>query len=606
VAADPTDPPDTSDLREFLGRSLPGHLVPSAFLVLDRLPVGPSGKVDRRALPAVTSPGELATEYAEPETPAEGVLARVWAEVLGLERVGVLDNFFELGGDSILSMQVVSRARQAGLRLTPKDLFLHQTIRKLAPGTTVVQDAGERDEEVVGAVPLTPIQDWFFETRTVNPHHFNQSVLLELAEDLDEKALQLALDALWSHHDALRMRFDDADGQWRQHNAGLEPFPVLAHHSLSEVDGADRMAVMEDTASTVHASFDLREGPLLKGVLFTAGDGTAPHLFLAAHHVVVDGVSWRVLLDDLDRGYRQAVRGDQIALGPKSTSFQDWARRLRGHVETGGFDDQLEHWTASARAAALPVDREPGGHEPGGRALPTDVVSVVLDVADTETLLRSAPAAYRTQVNDVLLSALAWALSRWTGEATVSVNLEGHDREEVLDDVDLTRTVGWFTTLYPVALTTGGDERPRWRELVKSVRKQLRAVPANGIGYGALRHLGPPDVRDRLAGDGRTPQIAFNYLGQWDSTAKDTGEGLYRANHGSLGADHAPGEREPHLLDLVGAVQDGRLGFSWIYQPAVHDRSTVEAVAGAFADALRRIARDCRPADPSENGSDPR
>jgi len=601
VPADPTDPPDTSDLREFLGRSLPAHLVPSAFLVLDRLPVGPSGKVDRRALPAVTSPGELATEYAEPETPAERVLAGVWAEVLGLERVGVLDNFFELGGDSILSMQVVSRARQAGLKLTPKDLFLHQTIRKLAPGTTVVQDAGERDEEVVGAVPLTPIQDWFFETRTVNPHHFNQSVLLELAEDLDEKALQLALDALWSHHDALRMRFDDADGRWRQHNAGLEPFPVLDHRSLSEVDGADRMAVMEDTASAVHASFDLREGPLLKGVLFTAGDGTAPHLFLASHHVVVDGVSWRVLLDDLDRGYRQAVRGEQIALGPKSTSFQDWSRRLRGHVEAGGFDGQMEHWAVAAQAAALPVDREPGGP-----ARPTDVVSVLLDAADTETLLRSAPATYRTQVNDVLLSALAWALSRWTGNGTASINLEGHGREDVLDDVDLTRTVGWFTTLYPVALTTGGDERPRWRDLVKSVRKQLRAVPSNGIGYGALRHLGPPEVRDRLSADGRTPQIAFNYLGQWDSTAKDTGEGLYRANHGSLGVDHAPGEREPHLLDLVGAVQDGRLGFSWIYQPAVHDRSTVEAVASAFADALREIARDCRPVHLSENGSDPR
>jgi amino acid adenylation domain-containing protein/non-ribosomal peptide synthase protein (TIGR01720 family) len=584
--------PATATLREFVGRVLPDYMVPSAFLALDALPVGATGKVDRRALPPVVAVAEPDVPYVEPSDPIERTLADIWAQVLCLARVGVRDNFFELGGDSILSMQVVSRARQAGLRLTSKDLFLHQSIEVLAPEIAARGVPGECAVAgpVAGAVPLTPIQHWFFRNHTVNPAHFNQSAVVRLADGVDADALARALAALWTHHDALRMRFDNADGQWRQYNSADEPTGLLRRHDLTGVPPEDRDTVMERVADEVHASFDLATGPLLKAVLFSTDEGRQPHLFLTAHHLVVDGVSWRILLDDLDTAYQQAASGRDVDLGARTTSFLDWATRLREFVATGGLDDELDHWAGAMDVGDLPVDH------PASEATATDVVTVALDTDDTDALLRAAPAAYRTRINDILLSALAWALARWTGRPTVSVDQEGHGREEILDDVDLTRTVGWFTTIFPVVLTVPDGERPNWRDLVRSVRKQLRAVPGNGLGFGALRDLGSPAARERLAGAGRAPQISFNYLGQWDGTAGGSETGLYRGSHSSFGRDHDPAERGAHLLDVVGAVQDGQLIFSWIHQPGRHDRSTIESVAGVFADALRGIAADCRPA----------
>jgi non-ribosomal peptide synthase protein (TIGR01720 family) len=377
------------------------------------------------------------------------------------------------------------------------------------------------------------------------------------------------------------------DGEWRQHNDPVRPGPVLARRDLSRADDGRQDAALAEIGDEVQAGFDLATGPLFKAVLLRRGGGQRPLLFLVAHHLVMDGVSWRILLDDLDRAYRQAVRGESVDLGARTTSYRDWSTRLAEYVAGGGLDHEVEHWSGALEGCALPVDHS-------GTAAAEDeerVVSVALDVEDTDALLRAAPTAYRTRVNDVLLAALAWALSRWTGRRTVSVDLEGHGREEVLDGVDLSRTVGWFTTIFPVALTVP-DGQPPWRDLVRSVRRQLRAVPGNGFGFGALRYLGPAEVRQRLANSGQAPQISFNYLGQWDGTAGESG--LYRAAHESIGADHDPTDRGPHLLEVVGSVQGGRLELSWHYRPDRHERSTVAAVAGELADALRAIAQDCR------------
>jgi amino acid adenylation domain-containing protein/non-ribosomal peptide synthase protein (TIGR01720 family) len=596
-------PPTTAMLRDFLGRTLPSYLVPAAFLTLDRLPLSSSGKVDRRALPAPDGPPEPLSGYAAPENAMQSALAALWADVLGLARVGVHDNFFELGGDSILSIQVVARARQAGLRLTTKDLFLHQTVASLAPHVAETSPEHAERTPVVGAVPLTPIQHWFFQTHRVNPHQFNQSMLVELTEELDERALRSALEELLAQHDALRMRYERVEGEWRQYNAPPERSPLLRRHDLSEVDAEEQLAVMEKIADDVHGSFDLGTGPLLKAALFVLGPQHRPHLFLAAHHLVVDGVSWRILLDDLDTAYQQAARGETVDLGAKTTSFQDWSRRLREHVAAGGLDGEVEHWTAGE---ASETQRPAVAPEHADRAaVPARTVSVSLNASDTDALLRSAPTAYRTRINDVLLAAIAWALSRWTGQRTVAIELEGHGREDVLDGVDLSGTVGWFTTMYPVTLEVPAGAEPDWRGLVKSVRRQLRAVPGNGFGFGALRYLASAEVRDRLAACSPTPQITFNYLGQWDSLgqpdgsggptkpAPETAGGLYRAVHGSFGQDYDPADRSSHLLEVVGAVQAGRLEFSFFYQLDLHDVSTVESLAGDFGDALRRIARDC-------------
>ncbi|WP_432010894.1 non-ribosomal peptide synthase/polyketide synthase [Streptomyces cucumeris] len=588
--------PTAASLRDFLGRILPDHLVPSAYATLDALPLTPNGKVDRRALPDPDpAPASSGAGHLAPRTPLEGRIAAIWADVLGLERVGVHDNFFDLGGDSILSIQVVSRARQSGLHMSTKDLFTHQTVAALAEVVTA-ERAAERSGPVTGSLPLTPIQDWFFTTHTVHPHHFNQSALLELHQDPDESALERALTALLTHHDALRMRFVRDGEEWRQENPGPDPTAtVLIRHDLSALPPAEADAAMEEAADAAHAGFALDRGPLLKAALFRRGDTRRPFLFLTAHHLVIDGVSWRIVLDDLDTAYQQALRGEPVDLGPKTTSFRDWATGLAAHVADGGLDHETDHWAAALGARPLPVD-----HTTDTPGAAKDTVPVEVGETDTEALLRSAPTAYRTRINDVLLAALALALARWTGRGRVAVELEGHGREDVVEGADLSRTVGWFTTMYPVSFEVpgggeGGDlAATDWRGLVKSVRRQLRTVPGNGFGYGALRTFGTPQVRERLTGTGPGPQIVFNYLGQWDARSSQAQGGLVHAEHGSFGQDHAPGQGGSHLLEVVGAVQDGRLGFTWYYHPAVHERSTVAAVAADFADALRRIARDCR------------
>ncbi|MTE22329.1 amino acid adenylation domain-containing protein [Streptomyces sp. TRM43335] len=581
-----------AELREHLAGLLPPHMVPSAFVSLERLPLTPNGKTDRRALP---DPGPAHTAdgpRTAPRTETERRIARIWADVLGVEEVGANDNFFHLGGDSILSMQVVSRLRRDGLHLATRDLFTHQTVAELA---TVVGTAPQRagSGPVTGEVPLTPIQEWFLTTPRADHHHFNQSVLLELDGSPDPEALRAALDALLEHHDALRMRFTrDGDG-WHQFN----PPPsggdgVLVRYDLAGLSPAEADAAMEKAADDLHTGFDIGRGPLLRAALFTGDADRRAFLLMVAHHLVVDAVSWRILRDDLEVAYRQAARGESVTLGERSTSFRDWARGLAAHVADGALDHELPYWEEAVAAEPPPADL-------GTEADPGEARTFTVELAeeDTAALLRAAPTAYRTRVNDVLLAALALALARWTGHDRVRLDLEGHGREDLLDGVDLSRTVGWFTTVHPVALRVPepddlGPSRD-WRALVKSVRRQLRTVPGNGIGFGALRTFGPPEVRERL-GAAAHGQVVFNYLGQWDSRPESSDGGLVRAEHGSLGQDHDPRDSGSHPLEVVGAVQDGRLAFTWHHRSGHHATETVRRVAEEFAEALRHIARHAR------------
>ncbi|MFI8192534.1 non-ribosomal peptide synthase/polyketide synthase [Streptomyces sp. NPDC085946] len=592
------DGPDPADLREHLAGLLPPYMVPSAFVALERLPLTPNGKTDRRALPEPGPAQTAAGPRTAPRTDTERRVARIWADVLGVDEVGAHDNFFHLGGDSILTMQVVSRLRREGLHVATRDLFTHQTVAELA---AVAGSAPQRAEDgpVTGDVPLTPIQEWFLTTPRASHDHFNQSALWELDGPPDPAALRTALAALLDHHDALRMRFTRDAGGWHQFNPPPgDAEPVLDHHDLAGLSAAAADAALREAADELHAGFDLGRGPLLKAALFTGDPGRPAFLLLVAHHLVIDAVSWRILRDDLEAGYAQARRGEPVALGERTTSFRDWARRLAAHVADGGLDHELPYWEETVAAAPPPAA---GADTPPADAGETRALTVELDEEDTEALLRAAPGAYRTRVNDVLLAALALALARWTGGDRVRLDLEGHGREDVLDDVDLSRTVGWFTTVHPVALRVDdpGDlaaDRD-WRALVKSVRRQLRAVPGNGLGFGALRTFGPPEVRERL-GAAAHSQVVFNYLGQWDARAASgdggPGGGLVRAEHGSCGRDHDPRDGGSHPLEVVGAVQDGRLAFTWHHRADVHDPAGVRRAAADFAEALRHIARHAR------------
>ncbi|MEU0533939.1 amino acid adenylation domain-containing protein [Amycolatopsis tolypomycina] len=547
----PRRPVEPAAVREFLGRSLPGHLVPGALVVLDRFPLTPQGKIDRRALPAPRAAG---TRTAAPRTPAEEVLTRVWAEVLGVEHVGTRDNFFELGGDSILGIQVVARARQLGLRLSAKDVFLRQTPAELAAAGSWAEPAAREAPRPSGPVPLSPIQHWFFETVTEHPGHFTQWVSAELAADVDRAALRTAVEELVAHHDALRLRFRREGGSWRQEYA--EPFAAFRAGPVSTMD-----------------FFELDGGALFTAVL----DGS--RLLLAAHHLVVDGVSWRILLADLRTAYRAARAGRPVELPPRTTSFGDWSRRLGAHR----FDDQLAFWRRSTGEAA-----------PDGDPRPPRAVTVRLAAGETAALLRGTPAAYRTRVDEVLVSALGRVLAGWRGEDVVLLELEGHGREAIFDDVDLSRTVGWFTTLYPCPVEVPRDGG--WGAVLKSVKECLRAIPDRGLGYGALRYLGTAEV------PASRPVAAFNYLGRFDAEP-ETGE-PFRAPPSVIGLTRAPHVTGTARLDITAAVTAaGELEFEWTYSPGVHDHHSVTRLATEVLAALREIAAHC--AEPGAGGRTP-
>ncbi|MEU6669013.1 non-ribosomal peptide synthase/polyketide synthase [Streptomyces sp. NPDC046727] len=578
--------PDPAELRDFLGRSLPDHLVPALIVPLERLPLGATGKLDRRALPApewaVPAVGEAGRP---PRTEAEQVLAAIWSEVLGVPEVGIDDNYFTLGGDSILGIQIVSAARRAGLALTPRHLFTHQTLAELACAAERLPVAAVTAEQgpVTGDAPLTPVQHWLLDTLAGDPAHFSQTVSFELAAEPDESLLRAALAAVLEHHDALRLRFEQAgDGRWRQYGTAPDGTPHLEVHA---------QAAPGEVADALAAGFDLAAGPLLRAALCRPADGGRPVLLLAAHHLVVDAVSWRLVLEDLDTAYRALRHGERPALAPKSTSFRAWARRLAAHTAAGGFDGELAHWRSLDAGTDLPADHTGGANT----VAVEETLTVGLDAEETRRLLQDVPDAYRTRVNDVLLCALGRVLARWTGRDRVAVTLEGHGREELFEDADLARTVGWFTTLYPVVLDVPRDADTS--TALKAVKENLRAVPHGGLGYGALRHLHPTAGSELPA----LPPVCFNYLGRPDATPAPGG--LLHAPLGGLTGGMDRSAERPHLLDVLGRVIDNRLEFTWSYSREVHRRETVARLAAELADELRAIVRHC--AEPGAGGRTP-
>ncbi|MEU3571408.1 amino acid adenylation domain-containing protein, partial [Kitasatospora sp. NPDC036755] len=586
VPAEGAEAPGAAALRAHLAADLPDYMLPAAFVTLPELPLTANGKVDRRRLPAPEWSAGGDRPHRAPGTERERLLAAIWSELLGVERVGLDDDFFLLGGDSILSIQVVSRARAAGLALSPRDLFRHPTVAALAAAAgSAVTVAGT--EAVSGEVGLTPIQHWFLDPNPPYAEQFDQSVVVEAPGAVDPRALRRALAALWAHHDALRTRFTrTADGAWQQHCA---PADQAAPELLEVHDHGAEEAV----TAAAHASFRLATGPLLTARLLTGGAGRPDRLLLAVHHLAVDGVSWRVLLEDLETAYRQAVEGRPLRLPARTSSVREWADRLARHTAAGGFAAQRAHWTAAAAACAraLPVDGEGAN-----TAAELRRATVRLDRARTDALLRGVPAVYRTRIDDVLLTALGRVLADWTGHGTVAVGLEGHGREDGLfDGVDLSRTVGWFTSLFPVALDVpaAGD----WGTALKAVKEQLRAVPDRGLGYGALRHL----ARDGALASAPAPGISFNYLGRFDWSAD--GAALVRAVPGGLGGAEAPGTERPHLLDVVARVEDGELEIGWYYSAGRHRESTVDGLARAMLGALEEIVAHC--AEPGAGGRTP-
>jgi amino acid adenylation domain-containing protein/non-ribosomal peptide synthase protein (TIGR01720 family) len=580
---------ENADLRAFLKERLPDYMIPSAFVTLDALPLTPNGKIDRRALSQLSVNRSVPTEqFVAPRTPSEELLADIWTKVLDIERVGVHDNFFELGGDSIISIQVISRANQAGLKLTPRQIFQHQTIAELATEARNSSIAPQAEQGLVtGNVPLTPIQHWFFEQRVPEPHYYNQSVLLEVSPKLTPELLEPIVSQLLRHHDALRLRFSEQQEQVITDDYSLltETGSLITIKELSELTPDEQRIQIETTTAKLQASLNLDKGPLLRVALFQLGDKQANRLFFVIHHLAVDGVSWRILLEDVTTAYQQLCRDEVIALPPKTTSFKQWARHLTEYAQSETLAAELDYWLAKSRVLPLPVDYPSKDNTNASTAR----VSVSLDAKQTQALLQEVPSAYNTQINDVLLTALVQSFARWTGSPILLLDLEGHGREELFEDIDLSRTVGWFTTIYPVLLELNAvSNQPG--EVLKYIKEQLRQIPKRGIGYGLLRYLNSKAAK-RLQALPQA-QVSFNYLGQFHQTF--SAEPLLGTAKESSGDAQSQQGYRHHLLDINGLIHEGQLLMDWSYSENIHSQATIERLAQHFITALQTLIAHCQ------------
>ncbi|WP_420117399.1 amino acid adenylation domain-containing protein [Micromonospora sp.] len=591
-----------TEVREWLRHQLPEYLLPAWLMVLDALPLTPTGKVDRAALPEPDLDGAVTGPAAR--TPAERLLCDLFAELLGVPEVGIDGSFFGLGGDSIMSIQLVSRARRAGLHLKPKDVYQQRTVRALAAVATTVDDRTvERPDDATGAVPVTPILAWAREELGGPLEAFSQSMLVRVPAATTVDQVREALQALLDHHPALRMRARTGDGPWE-----LEIPPagaVRAEDCLHTVDLTDatpagRSMALADQAQAARDRLRPADGVLVQAVWFPAGPQTGNRLLLVVHHFAVDGVSWRILLGDLRAACAALGDGRPPTLEPVGTSLRGWARQVAALTDGPVREDELAGWTRLLDRPATPLGERPLDPRVDvfarlrslSRSASTDCTSAVLT---------TAPAAYRTGVDEILLTALALALPPWLarrgrgGTDGVLVNLEGHGRDGLVPDADLSRTVGWFTRIHPVRLDPGPVDAAQVRSggqavsaAVKRIKEQLRALPPAG-GYGVLRYL-DPRTGPVLAGM-PAPQVAFNYLGRFPAAAPDD---WGPAEEGAVlrgGAD--PRHPVPHVLEVAAVTVDGPTGphlrTTWSWPAELLAETDVADLADDWHAALEAV-----------------
>ncbi|OJF15837.1 non-ribosomal peptide synthetase [Couchioplanes caeruleus] len=582
--------PDGEALRAALAGALPEPMVPAAFVVLDSLPLTPGGKVDRAALPAPTVVRAVAQRPADER---ERLLCDIFAAVLGLAEVGADEDFFVLGGDSILSISVSSRARAGGLNLSPREVFLHRTPAALAVAAAdrPRAEAAAPVADGVGDVPLLPIAHQLrCDGGPVG--RFNLSVLVQTPHDADAALLSAVLQAVLDHHDGLRQRLTRVAGVlW-----SLEALPagvvtaaeLLRRVDVADLDAAELRAVLAAESDAAADRLDPDSGVMLQAVWFDAGSGRPGRLLLATHHLVVDGVSWRILLGDLAAAWEAVHAGRTPVLEPVPTSLRRFARLVGEQAQAPQRLAELPHWLTTLAPGADLVAGAPGP----GTVGESRARQVRLPIADTLPLLTSVPAAVNGDVTDVLLTALRVAVSRWRdrrgedGAAELLVDVERHGREEIAEGLDLSRTVGWFTSVQPVRLAAG----PRPVDALKGVKERLRAAPDGGLGFGMLRHLNA-QVAPVLA-QAASAQVLFHYFGRF---AADHGTDWTPAPESdALTLAPDPGLGMPYLLQIDAVCADTpagpELSAVWTWRDVGLSETDVDELSEEWLAALRELA----------------
>ncbi len=563
-------------LLQGLQQQLPAYMVPNRCVRLDRMPLSANGKIDRKALPKPES--QVSSTGVVPATDArQQLLLEIWSEVLNLpaDTISTEANFFALGGDSILSIQVVSRALAAGLKLTVKHIFEHQTISALAAHAVASQQLDIPQTAVQGAQVLLPIQQAFFDDETDLNHH-NQAMVYQAPDDLHEAGLIAMVAALYARHDVLRLRFSQHESEWQgNYVAYTDDMAAAAVHTIQLADNG--FAQLAQAAEPLQTGLSITDGPVFKAVICRDA-AQQIRLLLIAHHLVVDGVSWRIIRDDLEQLYQQQQNHQPLRLAAKSSAYQAWGQLLQQLSQQPHCLQQQSYWQAVLQQTSQPLPRSTSALRQG-----RGQVTCVLDQATTTQLLNQAPAAYRTQGHELLLAAWLLAFNQWANINHIRIDVEGHGREDWSDSMDLSQTVGWFTSIYPVALSS---ETMQPDAVIINVKETLRQVPEQGLGFAVLDRFNQAFIDQK----NKISPILFNYLGILSDVKSNE---LFVLTDDSAGPAISAARQADHELVLNGAVLGGRLGFALDYQADLHNQQAMQDLAAAFKQAVSTLLCHC-------------
>jgi amino acid adenylation domain-containing protein/non-ribosomal peptide synthase protein (TIGR01720 family) len=565
---------DKEALKLYMGTRLPAYMVPLQILQADSLPLKGNGKIDRANLPTAM-PDPVSTESPEQaaRNKAEEDLLSAFSAVMPAKQVNIRSSFFELGGDSIKAIQVASRLYRMGWKLDVKDVFDHPVLEEMALRMQVIKQLADQSA-VKGEVPLGPIQLDFFNRQFNFEHHYNQSILLRSEERFDAGGFLHIIKKILEHHDALRMVYLYEGKTVKQYNRGIEIETEVFDIDLRQVE--DPVQELAHQAQNLHESFDLEQGPLLKAAIFRMPDND--RLFLVAHHLVVDGVSWRILLEDINTLWQQSAAGRDLKLPPKTESFRKWTERIQLYAGSDKFLQEQSYWYNWQQEAQQPL-------WPTARGSRKDIImnGFELDEGNTELLLTSVPQAYQAEINDVFLAALSASLAEVCIREKIWIAMEGHGREGLVD-VDISRTVGWFTCMYPVGLDA--SRRLLVASHIRHTRDQLRRVPQKGAGYGLVKYLSD---RHTYAKD-IDPEVVFNYLGQFDS---DIGSTTFSFANEQSGHTSNPDERVMYPLAITGRILNGRLRMNFEFDGLSVPADQRAAICKAFETHLLQAIVQC-------------
>jgi len=566
---------NVSDIRTSLSATLPDYMIPSYFIRIDSIPLTSNGKVDRRSLPEPE--GVVGTEYIAPRNAEEMALTEAFNAILGIEQVSISDDFFALGGDSIKAIRIISKLRELGYELSVRDLMTCSIVEQISKKIKKVEgELAYNQGEEVGELPLTPVQKWFFTTFESQPNHFNMAIMLKMTERIDTAGLEKVFDALIKHHDVLRTVFrnDTQKLLSSQESKGFELYEYDYRESgLSYTEVAKEI---ETRNNEIQASLNIGTGPLMKIGLFRTE--TSVHLMISIHHLVIDGVSWRILMEDIELGYHQYKNGKEIEFSKKTASFKDWAEALTEYSKSSELQREVTYWRQVSKQV-------PEGYVQESLTDLEEVglLTTTLNSDYTDKLLYHSGKAFKTEINDLLLSSLGIAFHKLSGQKKISINLEGHGREAIHKRVEIDRTVGWFTSIYPVVIET-------YEEIQESIirtKEMLRKIPNKGLGYGVLKYLAGEKFGEREA------QITFNYLGSivagqgMKNEIFAVGEAEY-----SKGNDSAT-ENMPNDICINCIIAGSELSIRIDYRKGKFNDEVMLSFSRLYIEALKNVIDTC-------------